>query len=176
MAAETLPALIEPDFAAEHAQRWQTTLPQRRFSRLVPQLVSAEGDVEVDLRFFREEESGFPAFELTLESDLNLTCQRTLESFKHPVREHLRAVLVPSEAAAALVPEAFEPWLHPDAERIDPMTLIEDELLLAIPLSPRQPGEPLVWRDEEDAGQQDAALADNPFAALAVLKEKRKPN
>ena len=172
MVAETLPALIEPEYAATHTQRWQMTLPQQAFSRLVSQLVSADGDVKVDLRFFREAESGFPAFELTLESDFNLACQRTLEPFDHPVREHVQAVLVPSEAAAELVPEAYEPWLHPDATRIDPMTLIEDELLLAIPLSPRQPGEPLVWRDE---GEGEQASVDHPFEALAALK-KQKPN
>jgi uncharacterized protein len=70
--------------------------------------------------------------------------------------------------------------LKPDADgTIRPLELIEDELILAIPVVPMDPsGDPvdLVWpraSTEREAGEIEVASPRNPFAALAKLKQSK---
>ena len=105
-----------------------------------------------------------------------LQCQRTLEPYVQTVDERLDAVFIASEGEADWVPEAFDTWLLEEGERINPWRLVEDELLLAIPMVPRQPGEPLVWRDAEVGEAADASAGDNPFAVLAALRQAEDRN
>lgn len=166
--ARPLPDLIEPEHAAAQQRHYHITVSQAQFPRLMEMLVGAPQDVDVALRFFIEPESGFPAFELRYRCNLGLTCQRTLEPYNEPVDQTLTAVLIPSEGAAQIVPEAYEPWLL-ETRQLNPWQLIEDELMLSVPLVPKKPGEPLVW---QDAGQQEAAEEEtqaNPFAALKTM-------
>jgi uncharacterized protein len=167
-----LPDLIVPEHAADQNRHYKLTLSQQDFPRLMEVLVGEPRPVEVDLRFFTEPETGFPAFKLHLRSDFELECQRTLEPYQQPVNECLNAVFVASEGAADIVPDAYEPWLL-EQEKINPWQLIEDELLLAIPQVPRKPGEPLVWLDDTSSSTS-AGVQENPFAALKTLLDTTK--
>ncbi len=172
--AKPLPDLIEPEHAAAQERHYQMTISQAQFPRLMEMLVGAPQDVEVDLRFFTEPETGFPAFELRYRCDLGLECQRTLEPYNEPVDQTLTAVLIPSEGAAQIVPDAYEPWLL-EARKLNPWQLIEDELMLSVPLVPKKPGEPLVWLDQ-DAPAAEREADENPFAALKTMMSNAGKN
>jgi uncharacterized protein len=109
---------------------------------------------------------GWPVLSVHLDGQLMLTCQRCLGpvSFNLAVDDQL--VMVPDESALPALEEeepGVDVIVQPD--RIDVAELLEDEILLALPLAPCHeagecPGEPEVKGTERE----------NPFAVLAKLK------
>jgi len=97
-----------------------------------------------------------------------LTCQRCLQ----PVEEQLDVSrwfhFVGSEDEAASLDAEAEDDVLALTRHLDARELIEDELLLSLPLVPRHEicPEPLPAEDEEDGEEQRP----NPFAKLAALK------
>lgn len=106
---------------------------------------------------------------LAAETEVALTCQRCLE----PVSEHLmvdrwlRFVHGGEEAAAALDAELEDDVLAL-RPRLDARELVEDELLLALPLVPRHAVCPQALPAREDVA---APATQRPFAALGALKK-----
>ncbi len=169
--AKPMPDWIEPEQAARQNRQYRLSLDVRQFPRLMAALDERlpPSPIEMTLRFFMEPASRRPAFELTMQGEMPLQCQRTLDAYRQPVDERLAAVFIASEGEADWVPDAFDAWLLEEGERINPWQLVEDELLLAIPMVPRQPGEPLVWHDGAAEAVPEAE-EENPFAALAALR------
>ena len=123
---------------------------------------------------------------LHVEADATVTmqCQRCLQPV--PVRIAVDRWLrfVPGgEAAAAALDADSEDDVLPLQRAVDAQALVEDELLLELPLVPRhdacpQPL-PMTAGEEDLAAAEDAEGGDdgqrpNPFAALARLKEPPK--
>ena len=112
---------------------------------------------------------GRPALDIELHGSVPLECQRCLQTFTWPVEQRTTLLLARSERELELLDaddETLEVILA-DAPQ-DALTLIEDEVLLALPFAPRceRPGcagSPLQSRDP-DAPRPSA------FAALAGLK------
>jgi uncharacterized protein len=108
---------------------------------------------------------------MTAQAQVALTCQRCLQ----PVQEALdvdrwiRFVDTEAEAAALDVDSDDDVLALP--RHLDARELIEDELLLALPLVPRHETcpEPLPVADDEPAADEEAEKP-NPFAKLAALK------
>jgi uncharacterized protein len=108
---------------------------------------------------------------------LPLCCQRCLGPVQTRVEVDTWLRFVGDEAqAAALDAELEEDVLALEREQ-DALELVEDELLLALPLVPRhdecpQPL-PMPADDlDDEADEADALAKPNPFAALAQLKKK----
>ncbi|WP_181919345.1 YceD family protein [Alkalilimnicola ehrlichii] len=126
------------------------------------------------LRFGRDQ-GGRPIVEGRVRAKVERICQRCLEACEESIDTQLLLGIVGSEAEAELLPSEYDPWLVSDRERTS--TLIEDELILALPL--------LALHDKEiDCIPQEALSAgngsiaetaqkrENPFAALADLKNR----
>jgi len=113
-----------------------------------------------------------PALQLRVEADLPLTCQRCMGEVRTPVTVDRHFVFVPDEDTAAALDDASEDDVLVLAADFDLHALIEDELLLALPLVPRHEQCPeavqLSVQDADfEAAQEQQA---HPFAALAKLK------
>jgi len=129
-------------------------------SRLRDALSDAEGEVEFALAFDHDA-LRVPYLELKLAAELPLQCQRTLQRFLFPVRTVQRLGLIRDEADEAALPPGYEALLVPASGEIRPLELVEDELILAIPVVPVKPGTEAVERDwpvppEEQAAAQVA--------------------
>ncbi len=104
-----------------------------------------------------------------------LQCQRCLQPVRVPIAAQRSYLFVPGENAAAELDAESEDDVLALTRSLDLQALVEDELLLILPLVPmhdRCPS-PLV------AGQEDEAPLDappHPFAALASLKGRTRPN
>lgn len=167
-----LPVELDVWKAVAGRREYVGSLPLAGFTRLI-ELVESEraGDCRVGYRvgFDRDPLAG-PFAELQVEADLPLRCQRTLEVFVLPVRLHQRLGLLIDEDAEAALPEGYEPVLVPASGLIAARDLIEDELILAVPVIPVGPGSaPVEVRFEPKAEEIAAA---NPFAVLSSLKPK----
>jgi uncharacterized protein len=110
-------------------------LELRRFARLVGMLHSDAGSVRASLRF-NQGRGGWLEVAVHYEASVELTCQRCLEPFRHELAEDVNVVLVDPEAVPATVPEGFEPYELAEGG-FSPLQLIEDELIVAIPLAPK---------------------------------------
>ena len=96
-------------------------------------LYTDRGSVSADLRFRKR--GGWLTVELEYRATLELTCQRCLEGFAYPVSVRVELALMESEASKG-VPESCEPFVLENG-RLRPVDLVEDELIMALPLVPR---------------------------------------
>ena len=74
-----------------------------------------------------------------------------------------------SEEAIAAVPDEYEAFLY-DTEELDLVNLIEDELILSLPLAVYSPDSPEQLRFGPEIVEQEEKKP-NPFAVLAQLKQ-----
>lgn len=122
--------------------------------------------------------------DLTVHARPTLECQRCLQPVAVPLEIERRIRFVQGEEAAARLDEELEDDVLALSPRFDLLALVEDELLLALPLVPRHdacPDLPAGLRPE--AGAQAAAggagpdrpgeRTDHPFAALAALRRPK---
>ena len=105
-----------------------------------------------------------------IEGFVFLTCQTSLEPFRHDIAIDDRLVLVDTEAELPSVEEESETedYLVAD-EPLDIRDLVEDAVLLALPMVPRKPG-----LEASRQGREDAVRKESPFAALASLKKDKR--
>ncbi len=144
-------------------------LPLSALARLRDSLVDAEGEVTFSLDF-AQDALRVPYVELKIDADLPLLCQRSLQRFLFPVRIVQRLGLIREEADEAGLPEGYEPLLMPADGMLKTAELVEDELILAVPVVPIMPGTQAMDRDwPAEAAEQELM---NPFAALSALKNK----
>lgn len=100
-----------------------------------------------------------------------LICQRCLGSVVVPVAAERSFLFVHGEEAAAQLDDEIEDDVLPMARSLDLQVLVEDEVLLALPLVPRHDAcpVPLVVPGEVESADDEPP---HPFAALAALKPR----
>lgn len=149
---------------------FEGTLAVATLPRLVSALVDDVGVVHFALEFGRDA-FGTAFLSVQAQADLRLMCQRSLEPFACPVTVDSRLGLIREEREEAALLPGYEPLLV-DAEPLHLASVIEDELLLALPLVPMRPGSEdavAAWVAPADDELEPVARA-NPFAALRTLK------
>lgn len=168
----SLPPVLDAWRMVVARRRFEGHLPLSGMPRLCDGLVDAEGDCRFEMEFGRDEVLDYRYVELRIEAMLPLQCQRTLERFLHPVSLFQRLGLITEEAQESALPEGVEPVLLDATGELDPAGLVEDELILAIPVVPIDPRSTEVtaeWPADAEVEEKP-----NPFAALAALKEHKK--
>ena len=124
----------------------------------------------------RARRGGEPQVWLHLEcrARLGLVCQRCLQSVDTAVDAQRSFQFVADEALAAEIDADSEEDVLALSRTLSLIELIEDELLLALPLVPRHTTcpQPLKPPDNTEPFEERA----NPFAVLGELKRKSLPN
>ena len=101
-----------------------------------------------------------------IEGFVFLTCQTSLEAFRHEISVRDQLVLVDSENSLPPIEEESEAEDYMVADGpIDVLDLVEEAVLLALPMVPRKPG--VSAPEKASTGGRES-----PFAALAGLKKK----
>lgn len=172
-----LPELVDAWRMVTSGRVFEGRLSLAAMSRLRESLCDAEGDAEYAIEFGRDD-FGVGFVDMRVSAHLPLTCQRSLERFELPVDVRQRLGLIASERDEAGLPEGYEPVLLDASGEVDLAALIEDELILALPVVPLKDGDedrpPQTWSIGEADEEHDAdAAKTNPFASLAALKKHR---
>ncbi|MBN8225601.1 MAG: DUF177 domain-containing protein [Xanthomonadales bacterium] len=149
-------------------RQFEGRMPLSAMGRLGGSLADTEGECRYALEFGRDALQ-VPYVELSIEAGLPLVCQRSLERFVFPVQTVQRLGLIRDEAEEAALPPGYEPLLLAEDGQLRPAELVEDELVLALPVVPVAPGSEPVER-AWSAGEEELQAA-SPFAALASLKK-----
>lgn len=105
---------------------------------------------------------------------LALVCQRCLQPVEAAVQACRSFRFVAGEEQAAAIDADSEEDVLALTRTLDLIGLVEDELLLALPLVPRHEAcpQPLTVRDDDDQFEELA----HPFAALGSLRRKLPPS
>ncbi|HET7923235.1 MAG TPA: YceD family protein, partial [Gammaproteobacteria bacterium] len=139
--------------------------------------VLADDDGEVAFRLRARHEAGRTVVQGQADAELMLACQRCLQPMRQALSTEFRLAWVRNEAeAAALEAGSCEPLLAPDG-RVRVSTLLEDELLLALPIVALHETQScradVVAGGVEQAAMPQAETEPNPFAMLQQLKTHR---
>jgi uncharacterized protein len=145
------------------------TIPVADFGRLQDVLYSSKGAIEYTLSGGINEQ-GKPVLYGTIKGTLQLKCQRCFEGLDYLLDLSPQFQLVAGEQEFGdLAEEAESVDLIKAEPEMDVLALVEDEILLSLPMSPLHP------LAECKAGQyldQAEAESKNPFSALAALKKQ----
>jgi DUF177 domain-containing protein len=159
---------INPLRLAKSEERIEGSLLLDSFVRLKDALLDNKGELKYSLSFSFDE-SGACVIECIIDTQLIFECQRCFKPVKIDVHsDSLLGIANDKDEFEALAKE-YEPLqLHDEA--ISVQELIEDELLLAIPISPLHEENDCSGKEILDEINANSKI--NPFAALAALKKK----
>jgi uncharacterized protein len=126
-----------PDIAAlaDRGTVLEGTIELASLSRLKQLLHSSAGSARARVAFRRRHDA-LLVVELQCAAALELVCQRCLEPVVHEVDEHVDFAVAETEDSLTVLPQGME-LLALEGDRLQPATLIEDELIVSLPLVPR---------------------------------------
>ena len=158
---------VDVERLADLAEHLMVSVPAVNMPRLREALARSEGEVNGELHFARRK--GRPMVEVSVEARLPLRCQRCLQPVWVEVTGDSEVWFVCEESEADELEPSIEPTLAPQW-KIAPQAVLEEELLLAMPLIPRH--------DESEQCQptssleRDEAVVQRPFAELGKLLQR----
>lgn len=198
--SQRLPEIIEPIRMAETRRVLSGRLAIADMSRLKTVLHDMQGFAEVEL-VFGIDEAGMVNVTGQVIAEVNLLCQRCMEPMPCKVNEKISLAVIRTERQSDDLPSHYEPLLVDEDGFASLTNIVEDEIILALPVSSLHELDVCPAKDkvdqyirqdiEEDQdvraekGRQGAgesaiktaeSKAKNPFAALAQLKVKKQEN
>lgn len=170
MSSAGLPESFDPTVAAREAFAWSGDVPVSDFTRLADLLVSQSGMIRVSLQAAFSADQR-PSMTIRLAAHLEQSCQRCLQPVTVAINHEHTVAWVTDEAALerldaqeeASDADAVEYLPMPDSSHVDTLALVEDELMLSLPIVPMHTDCVLPVPVTDPA-------EDHPFAALAQLK------
>jgi uncharacterized protein len=172
-----LPHNVQPVRLAETGAILHGKLPLSEMNRIAEHLHDTEGSVEVDLEFGIDE-SGTRYVRGRLQTVLHLVCQRCLQALAYPLDLSVLLALVSPGYREAELAERYE-LLTLTEPTIELKNLVEDELMLALPLVPAHAVDEcdfdreLITVNTSVDEQVEQEEVQRPFAGLADLLKKR---
>ena len=169
----TLPESVDAWRMVSARRSFQGSLPIAAMPRLCEALADDAGSADYQLDFGRDD-FGTAYVDVRVQAPLWVVCQRTLEPFIMPVKVESRLGLIRLERDEAALPAGCEPLLVAEDDKLNLIDVIEDELLLALPLVPVNPDSALPEDVKRPSAEAISAeeRPDNPFAVLRELKKK----
>ena len=134
-------------------------------ARLQSALVEGAASSSSNIRFRlagRSQQYHLPSLHLDIEANLSMVCQRCLEPVTVPIALHFDYVVC-AEESATLDDNDEVDWLE-QSDAMDISALIEDELLIALPIAPVHAS--LCKQLNLESGEKP-----NPFSVLKALKK-----
>jgi len=175
------PARLDVEAFAKAGASMEGSWPLRRLERFAAASVSTTESDQVTWRArgeHRPVRGGHPQIWLHIEAHaaVMLECQRCLGPVAEQVDAQRSFLFVHGETTAAELDADSEDDVLAMTHSLDLYELIEDELLLAMPLVPRHETCPEPLTQSEATGTLEEDAAPNPFAALAALKRGGLPS
>ena len=154
------PTLIDPARLSSTPTVFEGTVVPGDLERLAESLANDEGELRYRISALRDPRRG-TELSCIIEGFVFLTCQSSLDTFRHPVSIDDRLVLVDDESHLPPIEmeSEEEDFVVADGP-LDVRGLVEDAVILALPMIPRKPG------IEEPPTPADKPQRESPFAAL----------
>ncbi len=166
-----IPVSLDLYKAAQQRLHYEGIVPPKDLPRLVEAVVNVERDVDVKIECGVDEQ-GLLFIKGKASAEVTTTCQRCNNDMKLDLASDFAFSPVKEEDEDdELLPERYEPLELERFDEIDLKRLVEDELILALPL--------IAMHDDADcnASQQDMSWGEieeeekpNPFDVLKQIK------
>ncbi len=162
--AMAVPQRVRASSAVSQAARYEGSVAVASMPRLRELLATDAAAVEVDLG--AEKAFGRSSLKGILRGSLLLQCRRCDKNYVWQLDSQLDLCLVESEEQERAVLESADPyWVQDD--QLPLHEIIEDEVILALPMLPRCPTCESIVRDAPlPKGEVAPRRRENPFAAL----------
>ena len=159
--------LIDPDRLSSKPIVIEGTAAPGDLPRLAESLANGEGELRYRVSAQLDGQRRKVA-SCIIDGFVFLTCRASLDTFRHPVSIDDRLVLVEDESRLPPIEEESdtEDYLVVD-EPLDVLELVEEAVILALPMMPRKPG--LEWKETKAGAAVDEKVS--PFAKLSRLKK-----
>ncbi|BBG59187.1 Uncharacterized ACR, COG1399 [Providencia rustigianii] len=167
-----LPLTIDAQRAAQKNLDYVGSYTPEQVTRIAESVVSVDSDVESELSF-KIDKRRLTVIEGHSELDVTLQCQRCRKDFKHHVYVSYCFSPVVSDEKAEALPEEYEPVYVNEFGEINLLGMLEDEIILSLPVVPVHDSEHCEVSEADMVyGQLPPEVEKpNPFAALASLKK-----
>jgi uncharacterized protein len=169
-----IPPHVDPRKLADRTTTLEGVVPLADLKRLCDPLADNHGMVRAKFFFERDERSAV-VFHSELAVEVSMVCQRCLELVALPIQSACDYAVVKEGANTQSVPKGYD-VLELGEDPLDLLALVEEELLLALPIIPAH--DPKDCQQpaglEEPESSEDEVTRSNPFSVLAQLK--RDPN
>jgi uncharacterized protein len=165
--------VIQPRKFANKAGEIRFNWLVKDFSELTKLLINESGEVKVLVNgYYDHNKNCLVKAEIT--ATVNLECQTSFEPIEYKIDNTVTYCTVIDEKQIAEVNEQYEAILLEDG-LLDLKKLIQDELILSLPIAANKPSEELdqvmsFGELDEEAIAKEKAL-DNPFTVLKGLKK-----
>lgn len=171
---QKLPKEIDPFRLAQNGLKLEGQIPQAELPRLMKSLHSSNGVVNVKLAFDTDE-IGTPYMRGEFKTTVSIMCERCRQAMTLELNVDCLLALIIGERKIEGLAEQYDPWVLENSDPVLLSAVIEDELILALPLVPRHdemclPDE--AWSSGDDDMEMDDDKPESPFAVLAKLKTK----
>lgn len=154
------PDFIDPQKAAEGHRSFSGTIALGRMDRLKPFLANDDGLVSFSAQFDRDALVGV-SVRVEVDTALWLVCQRSLEPYQEVIRRTSLLGVIDDISKESLLPEGYEAILA-EHGKVSFLTMIEDELILALPQVPRNPDLPELEAEPDKYSLADSASVEEP--------------
>ncbi len=168
--SQRIPDRVDPWRLAEQGETLSGRMPLHALPRLAVLLQDADDEAAFTMRFGKDRDRR-STVNLTVQARLVLECQRCLDNMTLEVDAETPMALVSGPMEAEQLPSELDPLMLGPEEYLDIAALVEDELLLAIPASPRHAHNDCAHHGKQGSVKPADNQEDNPFAILAKLKE-----
>ena len=162
-----LPTTIKPVKLARKEGKLVGFMPLKQLSTLVADCASDEGRVEADLELHMN--GARPEIHGSAKASVQLVCQRCLEPVEVEIHAKVALGIAQTEEQVNEMPSDLEPFML-EEEEIPLSDLLEQELILALPIVAYHNGcNPYPY---DKGAEKSAAVKEkpNPFAVLEQLK------
>ncbi len=169
--AKSLPVSLDLNAAVRRAWQMQGELLLSDLDRIPAELISSK---EVSVKYeilFRHSQTVLGEAIIRIEAMLELICQRSLETFDFLLQTNKVIGFISEIEDEEKLEDGVSPSWAKDMQ-VDPKALLEDEILLLIPVVPIKPGAELnsQYLTDRDDNEPESEETQNPFAALEQLK------
>ncbi|MFZ9904422.1 MAG: YceD family protein [Steroidobacteraceae bacterium] len=160
---------VDVERLADAGERRENDLPLASLPRLAPDLAMVEGTVHARIEFARERKQ--PVADIEVRARLPLRCQRCMQPMWLDVDQQSRVWLVSDPTKVDRDEMGLEPILAPEGH-IALRDLVEEELLLAVPLVPRHEDASDCTTGTSESEEEE--VVQRPFAGLGELLKRKQ--
>jgi uncharacterized protein len=173
MAEAALPKRLDAKRFVDDEAVLTGSLDVNLFERFQEAVEDVNGAVDYKLAFQRDV-GNHMFIDGECSTKATLVCQRCLDAVVVDVQGEFQIGLAFSDEKAKHLPKHYEPAIMDHNGNIDPWELVEDELILALPMfAYHADGECEIKQPKADTEQVEVTeKEDNPFAVLQQLKSK----
>lgn len=160
---------------ADRGAHFSGELQLGKLERLSNVINCSQDAVCVELSFKRDAQR-HALMQLRLVTSMAMQCQRCLEEVSYPVDESFNYLVDTGAQEPESLPEGYD-YLQVGDEPLELLTMVEDELLLCLPIVAMHPEGECSFPADYASHQQDGdeAVKTNPFGVLAQLKRDKNP-